>query len=85
MGVASTCSLIGGTRIECFMKNMGIESCTMLVFEVGEKLCWRLERSDDLVRIQSQVPEVSNSDSDPPIWNSSRKGKYSCSETWETI
>lgn len=38
MGVASTCSLIGGTGMECFMKNMGIELCTMLVVK-WEKNC----------------------------------------------
>lgn len=62
---------------------------------MGEKLlsvlrekvwCWPPERFDNLVKIQSLLLEVRNiGELDQPIWNCSKKGQYSCSETWEAI
>jgi hypothetical protein len=45
---------------------------------------WPAARSDQLVQIQSRLPEIPIGESDRPIWNS-KKGFYSCADTWEFL
>jgi hypothetical protein len=45
---------------------------------------WTGARSDNIVAIQSRLPEVSIGGSDMPVWRS-KQGIYSCSETWEVL
>jgi hypothetical protein len=45
---------------------------------------WQGARSDDLVAIQSRLPEITFGDSNMPIWRSS-KGTYSCADTWDNL
>jgi hypothetical protein len=45
---------------------------------------WPAARSDQLVQIQSRLPEIPIGESDQPIWNS-KKGLYSCADTWEFL
>jgi hypothetical protein len=40
--------------------------------------------SESLVEIQSPLPEVTIGTEDVPVWNS-RKGTFSCSETWDKL
>lgn len=45
---------------------------------------WPAARSNNIVQIQSRLPEVQISEADLPIWNS-KNGIYSCAETWELL
>jgi hypothetical protein len=45
---------------------------------------WPAARSESIVQIQSRLPEVLICEADQPIW-SSKKGTYSCAETWEFL
>jgi hypothetical protein len=45
---------------------------------------WQGARSDDLVAIQSWLPEIIFGVSDMPIWKSST-GTYSCADTWDNL
>lgn len=45
---------------------------------------WQGVRSDDLVAIQSRLPEITFGVSDLPLWKSSN-GKYSCVATWKNL
>jgi hypothetical protein len=44
--------------------------------------CWCPARSDDLVAIQSKLPEVPIGEIDKPVWTIARLGSYVCSDTW---
>jgi hypothetical protein len=37
------------------------------------------------VKIQSKLPIVSIDEIDQPVWSISKKGLYTCAETWESI
>jgi hypothetical protein len=75
-----------------FGRNMVIEQCMLQVImwmpvfllslEMESGTYWPAARSDQLVQIQSRLPESPIGESDQPIWNS-KKGLYSCAETWE--
>jgi len=41
-------------------------------------------RSEVLVNIQSQLPGIAIGTEDVPVWKS-RRGIYSCSETWNSL
>jgi hypothetical protein len=45
---------------------------------------WQGVRSDDLVAIQSRLPEITFGVSDLPLWESSN-GKYLCAATWDNL
>jgi hypothetical protein len=45
---------------------------------------WPSARSDGLVDIQIQLPKIGLGGIDTPIWDS-RRGTYSCSETWDKL
>jgi hypothetical protein len=45
---------------------------------------WPSARSDALVDIQVQLPEIGLGGIDTPIWDS-RRGTYSFSETWDKL
>jgi hypothetical protein len=45
---------------------------------------WKSVRSDSLVEIQSQLPEIPIGTTDILVWNSS-KGTYSCYESWNLL
>jgi hypothetical protein len=45
---------------------------------------WPSARSDNLVEIQSRLPEVVIGGDDLPVWKGS-KGVYSCAETWDQL
>jgi len=45
---------------------------------------WQGVRSDDLVAIQSRLPEITFGVSDLPLWKSSN-GKYLCAATWDNL
>jgi hypothetical protein len=46
---------------------------------------WQPARSEDLVKVQSQLPMVSIGENDQPTWSISTRGIYNCVETWEHI
>jgi hypothetical protein len=37
------------------------------------------------VQIQSRLHDVEKGNEDQPVWNCSKNGQYSCSETWEAV
>jgi hypothetical protein len=47
--------------------------------------CWLPARLDDLVTIQSKFPIASIGEIDQPVWSISKRGLYTCAETWESI
>jgi len=47
--------------------------------------CWCPARSDDLVAIQSKLPEVPIGEVDKPVWIIARSGSYVCSDTWNHL
>jgi hypothetical protein len=47
--------------------------------------CWCPARSDDLVAIQSKLPEVPIGEVDKPVWTIARSGSYVCSDTWNHL
>jgi hypothetical protein len=47
--------------------------------------CWKPARSDDLVDIQSRLPEIQLGDSDKPVWTIARNGAYVSSDTWNFL
>jgi hypothetical protein len=49
-----------------------------------EKWCWPPARSENLVELQSRLPEVSLGGDDVPIWKNST-GKYNCANTWNAL
>jgi hypothetical protein len=46
---------------------------------------WREARSDDLVTIHSHLPLVEIGERDQVVWSLSKKGIYSCADTWDYI
>lgn len=45
---------------------------------------WPPARSDNLVELQSRLPEVSLGGNDAPVWKNN-SGKYSCADTWNML
>jgi hypothetical protein len=51
-----------------------------------KKVCsWPPARSDSLVQIQNRLHDMEIGNEHQPDWNCSKKGQYSCSETWEAV
>lgn len=92
MVVAYSRDMIGGTRIYGVLYDQyghrvvydsGSKVGNKLSSVVREKMwCWPSTRSEDLVEIQSKIPKVKIENEDQPFWNYSKKGQYSCSQTW---
>jgi hypothetical protein len=47
--------------------------------------CWKPTRSEELVDIQSRLPEVQLGSVDKPIWTIARKGSYVSADTWDFL
>jgi hypothetical protein len=47
--------------------------------------CWKPTRSDELVTIQSRLPEVRLGVADKPIWTIAHKGTFVSSDTWNHL
>jgi hypothetical protein len=45
--------------------------------------CWKPARLDELVDIQSRLPEVHLGAEDKPVWTISHKGVFVSSDTWD--
>jgi hypothetical protein len=43
--------------------------------------CWKLARFEDLVAIQSRLPEIHLGPVDNPVWKVAQKGSFVSSET----
>jgi hypothetical protein len=55
----------------------------LTIIRNGDWYC-SVARSDQLVELQSKLPEVEIGEYDLPAWNR-KNGKYVCSETWDAI
>jgi hypothetical protein len=47
--------------------------------------CWNPARSEDLVAIQSRLPEIVLGHVDKPVWKIARNGSFVSSETWNFL
>jgi hypothetical protein len=69
--------------IVVYDSGLSLESKLSSIILHGEWF-WPSARSDALVDIQVQLPEIGLGGIDTPIWDS-RRGTYSCSETWDKL
>jgi hypothetical protein len=65
---------------------VGSSSETMLPTVITEgNWKWPPAQSDDVVEIQSQLPQLEFGKDDKPMWTSSTKGIYVSADTWEAL
>jgi len=64
--------------------NSRMEAKLNFVMKQG-KWCWKPARSEDLVTIQSSLPEVSLGAVDNPVWTIGRSGSFVCADTWNHL
>jgi hypothetical protein len=62
---------------------IGIDAKLSTVLKNGNWI-WPPARSEALVHIQSQLPDIAIGEADIPVWKS-RRGTYSCSVTWNSL
>jgi hypothetical protein len=76
-----------GTPLELWLTGLGIESFMILIASWRHSInrqgnwCWCPARSDDLVAIQSKLPEVPIGEIDKSVWTIARSDSYVWSDT----
>jgi hypothetical protein len=75
-----------GALVEKFGFRIVYDSCSNLEAKLSSVLkdgiwCWRPARSEDLVEIQTKLPEVHLGIVDSPVWTISRSGVYVSADT----
>jgi hypothetical protein len=77
----------------CLLDKFGFRAIYDAISHVGARVSsincdgdwyWPFARSDSIVQIQNRLPEIQLGGADLPIWNS-KKGVYSCVDTWEIL
>jgi hypothetical protein len=76
-----------GALVEKFGFRIVYDSCSNLEAKLSSVLkdgiwCWRPARSEDLVEIQTKLPEVHLGIVHSPVWTISRSGVYVSADTW---
>jgi len=76
-----------GALVEKFGFRIVYDSCSNLEAKLSSVLkdgiwCWRPAHSEDLVEIQTKLPEMHLGIVDSPVWTISRSGVYVSADTW---
>jgi hypothetical protein len=72
-----------GSRV-VYDASSGLNSKLSSVLSNGN-WCWKPARSEDLVAIQSRLPEIALSPVDNPVWKVARNGSFVSFETWDFL